>query len=80
MRYLSYGHKYPDYGFYGERFNMKINKVPESRTKVPQLRVLPCNDFIIGKNVFPLYCKQGIYIIERKVFIEYGPYCGYNKG
>jgi len=34
---------------------MIINKVPGLRVKVPELRVLLYDAFIIGENVFPLY-------------------------
>ena len=44
-------------GFYYKRFSMIFSKVPGLRIKVPELRVLPCDAFIIGGNVFPLYCK-----------------------
>lgn len=56
-RYLSYGQKYPDYWFYCKRFSMIFSKVPGLRIKVPELRVLPYDAFIIGENVFPLYCE-----------------------
>lgn len=36
-RYLSYGRKYLDYGFYNNCYVLKINKVPKSRIKVPEL-------------------------------------------
>lgn len=48
-RYLSYGQKYPDYGFYCKCFGMIISKVPGLRIKVPELRVLPYDAFIIGE-------------------------------
>jgi len=57
IRYLCYGQKYPDYGFYCTRFGLRINKVPGLQIKVPELRVLPYEAFIIGENVFPLYCE-----------------------
>ncbi len=56
-RYLSYGQKYPDYGFSTSCFGMIINKVPGLRIKVPELRVLPYDAFIIGEKAFPLYCE-----------------------
>lgn len=36
---------------------MIINKVPGLRIKVPELRVLPYDAFIIGEKAFPLYCE-----------------------
>lgn len=56
-QYLSYGQKYPDYWFYCKRFSMIFSKVPGLRIKVPELRVLSYDAFIIGGNVFPLYCE-----------------------
>ena len=44
-------------GFILTYFCMTVNKASVLRTNVPELRVLPCQAFIIGKNVLFLYCE-----------------------